>query len=69
MDGQCQLLAPWTYRKVKQAWYHKNHPFIENHYNLKLSKDSVMSWSSWEGWIDIAYLKTEYQDQNPRNTL
>ena len=41
---------------------------LKNHYNLKFDKDLVMSWTSWEGWIGIAYLKTEYQDQNPRNT-
>ena len=29
MDGQCQLPTPWKYRKVKQAWYHKNHPLTE----------------------------------------
>ena len=26
MDEQCQLPTSWRYRKVKYAWYHKNHP-------------------------------------------
>ena len=29
MDEQYQLPAPWRYKKVKQTWYHKNHPFTE----------------------------------------
>ena len=44
MDEQCQLRATWRYRKVKQAWHHKNNPFTKKCYNLKLAKDSVMSW-------------------------
>jgi len=53
MDEHCQLPAPWRYKKVKQSWYHKNNPFTENYYNLKLPKESIMSSSSWEIWMSI----------------
>ena len=53
MDEQCQLPAPWRYKKYKQAWYHTNNPFTKNYYNLKLAKDSFMSWSSWERWMSV----------------
>jgi hypothetical protein len=64
MDEQYELQAPWRYRRIKQAWYHKMiiHS-LKNHYNLKYSKELVMLWSLWEEYISITYLKTKYQDK------
>ena len=47
----------------------KDLPFTKTHYKLTIYKDLFMSWSAWEGLIDIAYLKIEHQDQSPSNTL
>ena len=64
MDEQYQLQASWRYRRIKQAWYHKNnihlHKTIATQHILGFIH--VMKFMIRMNWHCI-YLITEYQDQ------